>query len=67
MTFENAASGLDPVLAGQLFDRFFTVETGTRGVGLGLSIVRTLAERMGGSAEAKYVDGRLAVTVHLPE
>ena len=67
VTFENAASGLDPVLAGQLFDRFFTVETGTRGVGLGLSIVRTLAERMGGSAEAKYVDGRLAVTVHLPE
>ena len=66
VTFENAASGLDPVLAGQLFDRFFTVETGTRGVGLGLSIVRTLAERMGGSAEAKYVDGRLAVTVHLP-
>ena len=65
--FENAASGLDPILAGQLFDRFFTVETGTRGVGLGLSIVRTLAERMGGSAEAKYVDGRLAVTVHLPE
>ena len=67
VTFENAASGLDPVLAGQLFDRFFTVETGTRGVGLGLSIVRTLAERMGGSAEAKYGDGRLAVTVHLPE
>lgn len=66
VTFENAASGLDPVLAGQLFDRFFTVETGTRGVGLGLSIVRTLAERMGGSAEAKYGDGRLAVTVHLP-
>ena len=67
VTFANAASGLDPVLAGQLFERFFTVETGTRGVGLGLSIVRTLAERMGGSAEATYADGRLAVTVHLPE
>ena len=67
VTFANAASGLDPVLAGQLFDRFFTVETGAKGVGLGLSIVRTLAERMGGCAEAKYTDGRLAVTVHLPE
>ena len=67
VTFANAASGLDPVLAGQLFDRFFTVETGAKGVGLGLSIVRTLAERMGGSAEAKYTDGRLEVTVHLPE
>ena len=67
VTFANAASGLDPVLAGQLFDRFFTVETGAKGVGLGLSIVRTLAERMGGCAEAKYTDGRLEVTVHLPE
>lgn len=67
VTFANAASGLDPVLAGQLFDRFFTVETGAKGVGLGLSIVRTLAERMGGSAEAKYTDGRLEVTVHLPQ
>ena len=67
VTFANSASGLDPVLAGQLFDRFFTVETGAKGVGLGLSIVRTLAERMGGSAEAKYADGRLAVIVHLPE
>ncbi|MBR7019630.1 MAG: HAMP domain-containing histidine kinase [Lachnospiraceae bacterium] len=67
VTFSNAASGLDPVLAGQLFERFFTVETGARGVGLGLSIVSTLAERMGGSAEAKYADGRLAVTVHLRE
>lgn len=66
VTFENAASRLDPVLAGQLFERFFTVETGTRGVGLGLSIVRTLAERMGGSAEASYANGRLAITVHLP-
>ena len=67
VTFANAASGLDPVLAGQLFDRFFTVETGAKGVGLGLSIVRTLAERMGGCAEAKYTDGRLEVTVHLPQ
>jgi len=67
VTFANRASGLDPVLTGQLFDRFFTVQTGSRGVGLGLSIVRTLAERMGGSAEAAYEDGRLAVTVHFPE
>ena len=67
VTFANTASGLDPVLAGQLFERFFTVQTGTRGVGLGLSIVRTLAERMGGSAEAAYAEGRLAVTVHFPK
>ena len=67
VTFANKAQGLDPVLTGQLFERFFTVQTGSRGVGLGLSIVRTLAERMGGSAEASYADGRLAVTVHFPK
>lgn len=67
VTFANEASGLDPVLTGQLFERFFTVQTGSCGVGLGLSIVRTLAERMGGSAEASYADGRLAVTVHFPK
>ncbi|MBO4789359.1 MAG: HAMP domain-containing histidine kinase [Lachnospiraceae bacterium] len=67
VSFANKASGLDAVLAEQLFDRFFTVEAGGRGMGLGLSIVRSLAERMGGSAEARYADGRLVVTVHLPE
>lgn len=66
VTFANMASGLDAVMAEQLFERFFTVETGGRGTGLGLSIVRMLAERMGGSAEASYADGRLAVTVHFP-
>ena len=66
VTFENSASGLDPVMAGQLFDRFFTVENGGRGTGLGLSIVRMLAERMGGKADLRFEGGRLAVTVHLP-
>lgn len=67
VTFSNAAPDLDSVLTAQLFERFFTVQTGSRGVGLGLSIVRTLAERMGGSAEAQYEDGRLSVTVHFPQ
>lgn len=40
------------VHAGRLFDRFYTVENGKNGRGFGLSIVKMLAEQMGGSIEA---------------
>ena len=64
--FSNAAQGLDPVTAGQLFDRFYTVETGRGSTGLGLSIAKLLTERMGGSIQAQYQDGRLYITVIFP-
>ena len=64
--FSNAAPGLDPVTAQRLFDRFYTVETGRGSTGLGLSIARTLTERMGGTIEARYEDGRLRVSLRFP-
>ncbi len=66
VTFENGALGLTPVQAARLFDRFYTVEDGAASTGLGLSIARTLAERMGGTLSAKLFDGRLRVTLRLP-
>lgn len=65
VVFENAASALDGVSAGRLFDRFFTVENARGGTGLGLSIAKLLTERMGGSIGAAWSDGRLRITLRL--
>ena len=61
ITLSNAAPNLDEVTVGRLFDRFYTVETGRGSTGLGLSIAKTLAERMGGTVSAWYTGGRLTV------
>ena len=66
ITLSNAAPGLDEVQVGRLFDRFYTVETGRGSTGLGLSIARALAERMGGTIAARYEDGRLSVALQFP-
>ena len=63
MTFSNAASGLDSVSVGRLFDRFYTVESGRGSSGLGLSIAKLLTEQMGGKIHASFSEGRLTVTL----
>lgn len=65
ITFSNMAKGLSSVEVQQLFDRFYTVETAHHSTGLGLSIARTLVERMGGTITADYVDGRLTIKIIL--
>lgn len=66
VTLSNAAAGLDEVRVGRLFDRFYTVESGRGSTGLGLSIARALAERMGGTLSARYEAGRLGVSLYFP-
>lgn len=65
--FSNTASALDEVQIGRLFDRFYTVEDARQSTGLGLSIARTLVERMNGSISAEYEGGRLCICIFLPE
>lgn len=67
VTFSNHAAGLTAVTIEKLFDRFYTVETGSASTGLGLSIARLLTERMGASIDAAYKDGELHITVQFPE
>lgn len=64
LTFSNSAPGLGAVQAGRLFDRYYTVRSGRRATGLGLSIAKALTERMGGTIAARYEDGRLSVELN---
>ncbi len=61
--FENTAAGLDGVLVGKIFDRFFSVEAAKEAGGLGLSIAKTFTAQMGGQIWAEYQEGKLVVTV----
>ncbi len=63
ISFSNTAASLDGVDAGRLFERFYTVEAARSSTGLGLSIARTLVERMGGTIAAKYSDNTLCIRI----
>ena len=65
--FSNACRGLTEVDAAKLFDRFYTVEAARKSTGLGLSIARSLTERMGGALTARYQKDRLTLTASFPQ
>jgi signal transduction histidine kinase/CheY-like chemotaxis protein len=68
----DTGKGIAPAFLPYIFDRFRQADTGTTraygGLGLGLSIVRQLAEMHGGSVEAASEPGKGSTfTVHLPK
>lgn len=62
--FANTAKALSTVQVERLFDRFYTVESARHSTGIGLSIARTLVERMGGSISAEYKDKTLYIRLN---
>lgn len=65
IVFENAASALDEVSTGRLFDRFYTVENARGSTGLGLSIAKIFVEKMGGTIGASWSAGRLYIRIRI--
>lgn len=63
--FTNTAPDLDDVQVGRLFDRFFTVEAARESTGIGLSIAKTLVERMNGKITADFKHGELTILITL--
>ncbi len=63
IVFSNPAPSLSEVEVGRLFDRFYTVENARGSTGLGLSIARTLTERMGGAIKADHTNGEFRITI----
>lgn len=61
----NHTCDLDDTTVGKLFDRFYTVESGVKSTGLGLSIAKRLSEQMGGEIFARYHDQRLSIHLQL--
>lgn len=61
ITFSNHAASLNEVDVQRLFDRLYTVETGAKSTGLGLSIAKTLTGQMQGKITARYEEGMLFI------
>lgn len=67
ISFSNYVKNPSEIDVKRLFDRFYTVDKArSRTTGLGLSIVKLLAEQMGGSTYASLRSGVLDIRVELP-
>lgn len=63
MTFQNEVEHGQSINAARLFEKFYTADSSrnSAGSGLGLYIVKVLAEKMGGSVSANLDDHRLTI------
>jgi len=67
LTVADTGIGLAPETAGQVFDPYFTTKPGTSGLGLGLPLVYSLTEGLGGFVDLSWVpENGTQVNVWLP-
>ncbi len=61
LTVRDEGQGIEPEILPKIFERFFTTQnprTGTRGTGLGLALVKSVAQAARGSVEARSELGK---------
>lgn len=63
---QNHSSEIDNVVVNHLFDRFYTVRSGEKSTGIGLSIAKALTDELGGAISAKAVGDCLVITITFP-
>ena len=61
--FVNQTTSLDKVSVQKIFDRYYTVENGSRNSGVGLSIAKQLVELNDGVIEATYKNKNLIIKI----
>ncbi|MBD5558856.1 MAG: HAMP domain-containing histidine kinase [Clostridia bacterium] len=66
LVFAASGSDFDPVALERLFGRYFSVESARGSQGVGLAVVRSLTERLGGSFTGKVTEGTLEICIKLP-
>jgi len=67
LTVRDHGVGMSPEVASQVFDPYFTTKPGGQGLGLGLPLVYSLAEGLGGFVDLSSSPGYgTLVTVYLP-
>lgn len=67
VSFKNYVSDASNIDADRIFERFYTSDKArSKTTGLGLSIVKLLAEKMGGSTKASLKDDFLEIQIVLP-
>lgn len=67
LSFRNSIRSGYNIDVKRLFDRFYTGDQArSSSTGLGLSIVKLLAEQLGGGTDAALLDGCLEIRVHFP-
>ena len=60
---KNKSHLLDSTSIGKIFDRYYTVESGSKTSGIGLSIAKQLVEINDGTITAKYIKGYLIIEI----